>query len=185
MDMLETALGPPDAEGIFCTIELNTEATTDYLDRAALLVDQWSKIGVRVQITASDAATSSKRAYDRTYGNMSSSNPVVGNWMTILTGKGPEDYWNVGMYYNEHFNELVEQLLGEWDDAERNPLIKEASYLRLTDAAIIPCTSLPEGIYWWPWLRNYYGETNVQDIGLQQLMAYVWVDQDLKTEMGH
>jgi peptide/nickel transport system substrate-binding protein len=39
--------------------------------------------------------------------------------------------------------------------------------------------------FWWPWLKNYSGEGTVgyypSDGGWTQ---YVWIDQELKAEMG-
>jgi len=183
--MLETALGPPDAEGVFFTTQLYTGNTPDCLDRAALLEAQWAKIGVTLEIKAYDTATYYDYIYNKTYTGSCELNPAVANPVTMQIGLSTGDYWNFNLWSNARFDEVLAQMLAEPDEAKRAPMIKELNTIKVTDAILIPTTSIPEGIYWWPWLRNYYGETNVQDIGLQALMAYVWIDEDLKTEMGY
>jgi len=41
------------------------------------------------------------------------------------------------------------------------------------------------GHYWWPWIKNYYGERSIGDGELATILAYAWIDQDLKAEMGY
>ena len=39
--------------------------------------------------------------------------------------------------------------------------------------------------YWWPWLRNYNGEYALDDdSGFFAMLPYIWIDEDLKKEMG-
>ena len=38
---------------------------------------------------------------------------------------------------------------------------------------------------WWPWLKNYTGEESVGYYNAPNWLPYVWVDQDLKKEMGY
>ncbi|MBA7554131.1 hypothetical protein ES705_46743 [subsurface metagenome] len=39
--------------------------------------------------------------------------------------------------------------------------------------------------FWWPWVKNYYGERHATDIQLATYMAHAWLDQNLKAEMGY
>ncbi|MDH5696808.1 MAG: ABC transporter substrate-binding protein, partial [Dehalococcoidia bacterium] len=38
---------------------------------------------------------------------------------------------------------------------------------------------------WWPWLKNYSGESNVGYWGWGLWIPYCWIDQDLKKSMGY
>jgi len=107
-------------------------------------------------------------------------NPI-GPVDTYMTGV----FYNCGVYSNERYDELAALVLAEIDPVKRAPILKELNMIRRLDVMQIPTVAFPECIYWWPWLKNYYGETNVQDIGHQALMAYVWIDENLKAEMGY
>ena len=50
------------------------------------------------------------------------------------------------------------------------------------DAARIHLYTTISKIYWGPWLKNYYGERGAQDdnSGFAPIIAYAWIDQDLK-----
>ncbi|GAI05480.1 unnamed protein product, partial [marine sediment metagenome] len=67
--MLEEAVGPPDADGVFFTIDLTVSGThgvtaTEAVDLAALLKDQWAKIGVEATIGSLDPVTYFARIYE-------------------------------------------------------------------------------------------------------------------------
>jgi len=41
-------------------------------------------------------------------------------------------------------------------------------------------------MYWWPWIKNYYGEATITDDGgFYPLVTYMWIDRDLKAAMGY
>jgi len=43
-----------------------------------------------------------------------------------------------------------------------------------------------EGHFWWPWLKNYYGERTATDYeDPWPILAHVWIDEDLKALMGY
>ena len=40
-------------------------------------------------------------------------------------------------------------------------------------------------IMWWPWLKNFHGETHVGYVQWYEFTRYSWIDQNLKTSMGY
>ena len=56
---------------------------------------------------------------------------------------------------------------------ELMPYLQEQAYY-------IPRPSPYSYVIWWPWLKNYHGETTV---GLW--LPFIWIDQNLKKSMGH
>lgn len=38
---------------------------------------------------------------------------------------------------------------------------------------------------WWPWLKNHYGEYTTGFHGKWDWVRYIWIDQELKKEMGY
>ena len=54
----------------------------------------------------------------------------------------------------------------------------------LYEAWAIPFPQKPTFVFWWPWVKNFYGALNVGAFtgpGYQ----YVWIDQALKKSMGY
>jgi len=71
------------------------------------------------------------------------------------------------------------------DIPKRQSMIKELS-LFLTDEMItIKTDPRMEAVYWWPWVKNYYGEFAVADNDFQPILAKAWLDLDLKKKMGY
>ena len=76
-------------------------------------------------------------------------------------------------------------MLAEQDPDERTRLGKEAFLITMPDAHYIPLQIGIEGHFWWPWMKNYYGERNAGDYtNPWPILAHVWIDQELKAEMG-
>ena len=40
-------------------------------------------------------------------------------------------------------------------------------------------------VFWWPWLKNYSGESMIGYFDQQYWAAYTWLDEDLKKSMGY
>ena len=55
----------------------------------------------------------------------------------------------------------------------------------LDQAYAIPTPRYPQSNMWWPWLKNYSGETTVGYFPGSSWVKYIWVDQKLKASMGH
>ena len=56
----------------------------------------------------------------------------------------------------------------------------------MRDIPAIPLSIVPQRIYWWPWLKNYYGSFSIQDdCNFAEMMPYAWIDEGLKKEMGY
>ncbi|MFC2038647.1 ABC transporter substrate-binding protein [Chloroflexota bacterium] len=81
--------------------------------------------------------------------------------------------------YNE-----IKQYIGK-DDAKCDQILKEITPFILEN---------PWGVYlpfpnvydiWWPWLHDYEGQWNFGDWNPRSYSRYIWIDQDLKREMGY
>jgi len=87
------------------------------------------------------------------------------------------------MYSNKYFDELYDKAAATVDDAERKVMLEELFTIALDDAAYIPFAMPNQFCYWWPWVKNFYGETayNWRNPPLDIL----WLDQALKADMGY
>ena len=76
--------------------------------------------------------------------------------------------------------------MAELDEDKRSILLKEASIYLMENVISVPTNCPPEAVYWWPWLKNYYGESSAHDYSdFVPFLATAWLDLDLKAEMGY
>jgi len=40
-------------------------------------------------------------------------------------------------------------------------------------------------MWWWPWVKNCYGETDLGYKNFVPAIARMWIDEDLKDDMGY
>jgi len=62
---------------------------------------------------------------------------------------------------------------------------KEMMKYTLDQAYAIPRPSYRLTIFFWPWLKNYTGETCVGMESGNAWAQWIWYDQELKKSMGH
>ncbi len=70
------------------------------------------------------------------------------------------------------------------DQRQAMKLYRELTKYVVEQAYVLPAVTGSYRTLWWPWIKNYSGE---QNIGYDDPIweAFVWVDQALKTNMGH
>ena len=154
-------------------------------DLAALVKDSWSKIGVEVNIRSFDSTTFTMYRQTNSYTNSMQLGTQVGNPLNVIGDIGTiGGDFNIARYRNELVDELVTEAKGEMDFVQRDRLLKEASVHIIDEVPFVPLYLAPQGHYWWPWLRNYFGELSLSDGFLTEILPYIWIDQDLKAAMG-
>jgi peptide/nickel transport system substrate-binding protein len=156
------------------------------VDRASLLADMWGDIGVVVNIETVDRPTWSRIAItergtfeDSIIDFPSTASPFEVVWRGASDGRN-----NIFNWSNDRFDALAVQIMGELDPVRRGEMIKEAGLIALREASNIPTDPTPTGHFWWPWIRNYFGERNVQDNNFEPVLARAWLDEEMKADMG-
>jgi len=69
--------------------------------------------------------------------------------------------------------------------AERNAIYKTmvVHYIDEASRLQLPCGYMYS--FMWPWVQNYYGETEAGYRNMMPAISRMWIDQDMKTEMGY
>ena len=96
-----------------------------------------------------------------------------------------ESLWSISRWDAPVFIEYLENALAAKDPAEREEWIKKMDVRYLEQ---VPEIFLPVGgawTIWWPWVKNYYGEAETEYATLGTPFARIWIDQELKKEMGY
>ncbi len=99
----------------------------------------------------------------------------------------PDDYTNKSMVDDPFANETQANFskIYVFDEPKAAEYVNEFYKYALEQAWV---TALP-GPYtftmWWPWVKNYHGEWIVGYTRPYNFPTWIWLDQDLKKEMGH
>jgi peptide/nickel transport system substrate-binding protein len=156
----------------------------EMIDLAEMLAGLWEQdLGVKLNINIVDHNAYGAMREQRTYGNiiMWEGYPLLSSSVIDYYKTGA--YSNYSMYSNPRIDELAAEVsvLSEVSDLE--PLLQEMFTIALDEVPIIPLAMASQYTYWWPWVKNYYGERNATII--QPPVETLWIDQALKQEMGY
>ncbi|GAI85773.1 unnamed protein product, partial [marine sediment metagenome] len=147
--MLEDALGPPDADGFFFKTKIWTRTVpTTNVDQAALLKDQWTEIGVEAEIEARETSEMHTILYS-----------IPPRWTGVASGGEYQQAWpymafamsertgaalNTSQYSNLELDALIDEMDLELDPVKQNLLVKEATLILLRDVERIPGSLRPQ-----------------------------------------
>ncbi len=159
------------------------------LDFAALLKYQWEKIGVTLNIKALDPVAAAAIKYPipvpKYHGTTSGGGPVSNPLLFFDTQFKSKAGGNFSVWSDPVFDDMLSRANLSIDAAERNKLVKDMALRILNAVTEIPTHSTVARMYYWPWVKNYYGEFTTTDDGtFASLIQYMWIDRGLKAEMG-
>jgi peptide/nickel transport system substrate-binding protein len=175
-------------------LTVNFTAASDPLavDMASLLKDMWAKIGVNINIKTYDPVAYTAQVYPlpapKYHGAMfdgTAVDPII-YFAQHWRGGGSGGSANRAAYYEPEFNAKLDDIMLELDPVKQTELLKEAGLILQMDNPSIPLALEASKKYWWPWVKNYYGETTVtDDAAFSPLAMLMWIDQGLKKSMGY
>ena len=166
------------ANGFKVTVQI--QANDDKQSKVAqLLVDEWSQIGVTLTIQVLDSAAftanGNNRSYDINTMIMSTANPIVPeNWAHTVAD--PPNNSNIYLL-TEPFTGMYQQMIAESNVATRTGDIKNLAIAMLDDAAWIPFANPNNLNCYWPWIRNYYQETDTGYHNAVPMISRIWLDK--------
>lgn len=153
-------------------------------DVASLIVDMWSEIGVVTDMqvledVAWENARRSREGYDVLIRGEPTSDPLVIYPAIFTNGKGQ------AVYSNDYVNTQYDKAAKDPDVNVRNTIFKELGVIVTDEVPYIPLATGYSKIYYWPWLKNYYGLIDESAWGTAHYHARLWIDQGLKKELGY
>ena len=175
-----TAAGYPSGFKISITINGTVTAQQDI---ASALVAQWAKVGITANIIALDSTAAQAARNNSTFTGVlawqiSTINP--------LTTTGYGQYSSMASSYakGEPIDLEATATIQTIDGNARNALMKKLFVDMLTDAAYLPMGNPKILNCYWPWLKNYYGETEAGYHQVTQMVERMWIDQAQKSSLG-
>ena len=161
---------------------------TTEIDYLSIIKDMWSKAGVDLEILVRDSATRTNLVTNKTNPpvNMGGATPPARFYQPWgLTGTSTQ---NPGMIFDPVIEKGLDPIrtLAMTDLHGAMKLMRELSktYI-LSQAFAIPVPTAQLYNVWWPWIKNYSGESAMLLGTSHRWLEWAWMDQKLKKSMGY
>jgi peptide/nickel transport system substrate-binding protein len=156
-------------------------------DIAMILMEMWEPLGIEVEVVVLEwpviASMNAERTLEDAWcAGMVNTTPYIAFW--ALADPEVQDWFWSG-YDDPVFLEPYRAALKINNVAERTEAIKKLSISWLEECAFIPFTGPYISTCYWPWVKNFYGELESGYYNWQVQSSLIWIDQDLKAELGY
>ena len=176
--------GYPDGFKVTAVARNSPAVFSDILSMAKAY---WEKIGVEIDIeilesVARDVRTKARDTWeiDVEWTNFNTPQEATHKWGPMEAP--PQATWNMANYRDPYVWEQWYKANAIVDIDEANAIWVPLIPIVVNDAAYMSLGAGSLATYWWPWVKNFYGEAYLFSIHSN---ASVWIDQDLKAEMGY
>ncbi len=154
------------------------------MDLVPLLAKYLADVGVTVEVQPMEYAAFLSAMTTRTHApgylmNNGHTSPIA-----TLRKFGSTHTWNPAGFKDAAYDAALVRLAETRDEAERIVLARQLNRQLLEFA---PYIWLPiQYLYtaWWPWVNNYEGELRAGAVRPGPIYSRIWIDQDLKRELG-
>ncbi len=164
-------------------IAMDLAAVPDEIDAASVIKEQWKKIGVELELNTMEFVALQTRASKQEHSMLVLSNPS-GTPASMMSLQSVTSTHNATLWSPPGYEELRKEILQEADPAKRAEKIKKINILHALGFHTIPLAVTSQYNAWWPWLKNYYGEGGAGYHVPEPVLARIWIDEDLKKELG-
>ena len=186
--LLDEAGLPRDADGIRFKTRLQILQGTQDVGYAEIAVSYWAEIGVDVELDVFEDWTAYHEGlfsgmYEGMMGSISGTlfDPVMSvGWYRS------DAQWNRPLHQWPELDALVDAALAATTTDEQQRLIAEADMYTIEKHYQIWGPKPPTFVVHQPWIKGYSGESN--HLGPNErwdMLARLWINQDLKKEMGY
>jgi peptide/nickel transport system substrate-binding protein len=154
-------------------------------DIASMIVDMWSKIGIKVKLNPVEAPVLTNLVYGHTYTDalLCGRAYMTGGVSMAMGVKGHEE--NTGDWENAAYTEAYNKAFSERDPVKSLAIKKEMAIQLLNAAPMIPTPVFSLDCYTWPWIKNYAGEISGGFTHFNPMSKIMWIDEALKSKMGY
>ncbi len=152
-----------------------------------LVAGYWSKIGVAVEINVMPVQPWLNLVWEQTGEGLVDFANIGADYGSLaqITGLKATDLWNPGVVSDPVFDAMADAVLAATSLEEQKRLAKEADMYAIQQQWFIWGSRTPQFNLNQPWVAGYSGETQLGSCGWGRVFARLWIDQDLKKEMGH
>ena len=182
--LLDEAGYPRDADGIRFKTELMHLATD--LNYAQLVASYWSKIGVEIEISVEEVpANWSARRAARDFEMMNTESAWWGDPLGPGTKRYiPSAHWNSSNVDDPFYTAKFEAAEAAATIDEQYRLVRELNQYGIEQFWSLYTPGAPQYNALQPWIIGYSGENWMGNGQIMVILSRLWIDQDLKKEMG-
>ena len=182
--LLDEAGYPRGADGIRFKTVLNHLDRWDLAYRE-LVASYWGKIGIDIEIREMDGSNYGAIIRERVYEGVIDSNPGY-EWNPLgqIAWFKSDSGWNPPNIQDPVYDAMVEAAQAATTIEEQQGLIIEADMYVIKNHWYIWGGRAPQFNVNQPWLIGYNGEMQMGNMDFNGVFARLWIDQDLKKEMG-
>jgi peptide/nickel transport system substrate-binding protein len=173
---LLTAAGYPNG---FTT---KVACTSNDADFVSLIVSDWAKVGVTLQIQQLETGVFNSVMRGRTFDEMLYKESTSRGFPYKMNEVLKENLDDVAFYENEKTREVYNQvqLYVAKDDAKWQKMLHDVYPFIIAQAPGVWLPSPSAYKVWQPWFKGWHGESNVGYDNSYRHLNYVWIDSSLK-----
>ncbi len=156
------------------------------LDFSEIAVAYWAEIGVDVELDVLTSAEYHERLFSRTGEGMYSA--IAGTPYTpamVVAWYHSDAQWNRPGSQWPELDAMVDAALAATTIEEQQRLIKKADMYAMEKHWLIWGPKNPSWTLVQPWVIGYNGEKELSPAATNDIHARLWIDSELKKEMGH
>ncbi len=156
------------------------------IDIMSLVKDYWAEVNITLDIlTYESAAFYGLIQEDRTTQGFADfeASPSPAHMLSANYYKVTPPYTH--FWEDDTFMDLFESYKVEEDTNEQVRLLLECNSRVLQENPTVILPGLNHFRYAWPWVKNYEGQANAEYLSSVSIHAIVWLDQDMKEDMGY
>jgi peptide/nickel transport system substrate-binding protein len=180
---LLTAAGYPEG---FSTKIVCTSPAVDYL---SIIKDMWAQVDVDLELEVVEFGAYNSQWATRNYEELFYTIwPSSGTYIRMLALSGTGVGQNLSFLNDARVEETKSGMLNAFaagNQAEVDRLFKELMPYVLEQAWCIQSPVPYVYTVWWPWIKGFHGEYSPGICNEFRWAKYVWIDQDLKKQMGY
>ena len=183
--LLDEAGYPRGADGVRFKVTHDHRYPNYDLGYAEIAAGYWTDIGVDVKIDVLDEASGSATRRNRTWEGLifhllGSNNPPLSEVRNMVHSSGTDLH---GIRYPE-LDALIEAAEATTSEEEQQRLVKEVDMHTMENHWWIWGPKAGKYMAIQPWVEGYSGEVHFGGQHRLPILARLWIDQDLKKEMG-
>jgi peptide/nickel transport system substrate-binding protein len=182
-----TDAGYPDGFNLTIAIRGGEPSTSSFSDAAQLMADQWKK-NLNVNLTLNTLETNafinimnSHTGYDVSTQTVLHTDALKILHMLCIPG----DLNNYANFNDAAFTAQYNKAAATVKTADRNAILQKLCVQLVDSVAYIPIGATDFNTYWWPWVKNYYGEYDCAAYQPAYWQAELWIDPSVKTSLGY
>ena len=164
---------------------LNTDQAQYDTGYRELVAGYWSEIGVEVEIIGQDTAQINNLVQERNAEGLIDFVGIGADYASLGQNFFANGTYNPGGIGDSAFDSMMEAALAATSEEQQKMLARETDMYAIRQQWIVWGPRTPNIQLGQPWLVGFNGEIGLGACSWQLPFSRLWIDQELKEEMGH